>query len=1004
MSRVHQLHQVIIKQPGFFGKVYGLCCNAVASTAEAVDLELRLSNSSSYSQIRLAWDVWVILDTLVLPSIVRKISSWSSDVRLGLPQPKAQTAEAPKKLEVTKAEAKIEPGSELHETSFTKEDTVLFSSDPNLDLPLPTGNPSMTDLCTYYNDHVEPGPKTKLDKAQTFCSSTDCLLDWSYDETPKEKVNWKEIISASGSQDGSGSDVEVLDRDVLAELDQSYPSRKVTTVTEISQLEFSQVDQDGSSFFYRDLSISVPEKVYPGEPVLPVFEELGKCITSVEDSEVKTDETLIELEVVQDEVAVCKEAAPLKLNESDKLHEVETQHTETVNTNSCRKETRDEIFFATPAKIVPEPEILQTDDPSLFKDEKVICSTGNESKINAAAIETTPSASVDNDVVIESSPVKSKASVPDQEAERSYTEMYFDEESDDGSSPDDGSTDESDEIFVSFRDVPKEQPLNVQEEPVQADQEQSFHQMIKDDTILESLILETEFEPAATCSGITEETNNRETVQTGEAKIGQTENDPENETDEVKLFTELFLKCDRLRNETSDETGSQKSGSSDSAFADNPGSCKSPDPTESQHDLSSSSIPALEFSFEDDDDEQQVRKDQVDILEENLESGHFSLTLMDITDMVNKDEPEHKLTIDLGIDHHDNLTMDETDGKMFTDWTSSMVQNFEQSSSEIVTISSLPAVEEVERQNCDEVDGAAGVVDVDADDSSDHGRVRNEASKHHELMFASGLETLFEEDGAGELGGRVVEDDVWQKAIHIPIPDMSPPLSPVQTVCSCCDQDQDKPVECRNKTEEVYSEPEVDDDTRSRTDTLHLNDFSPSTRSSKRSISGYFRRKLSKLRKSSSKLDVSHESSDDLTVKSKWKKSHGDLTFSDSWNQTSPDSSLSGSLARSAANKTWSGSSLSFFSKRKRGKLSISDFRHDHQHHHVVDESFAEELPQSPTLSKWQKSASISNLPEPSDSSFIPMMPKTTSGLSAKSMSDISDLSHVSGLDGTKSR
>ena len=798
MAQVQHLHQAIIQQPGFYGKVYSLCCDAVASTVEAMDLELRLSNSSYYSQMRLAWEVWDILDTMVLPCIVRKISSWSSDLRLGFPRPKALASGKPRKPKVTKAEVKLKPRSELPKTSFPKEDTVL-SSGPNLDLPLPTGNPSMS---THDNNHVELGTETKLDKAQKFRSSTDGSL-----ETPKEMVNWK-IISASGSQDGSGSDVEVLNQDVLAKLDrQSYPSTTVSTVTEISQLEFSQINHEGTSFFHRDLSTSVPKKVHRGEPV---FEELGKRFTSVEESKEKTDKSLIKHGFVQDEVVPGKEASTLK-HRMEQNHEVEPQQVETINANSCRKEAQADIFFATTVKTVPEHEILKTEDPkltrNLVKAKEVFCSTVTDSKMDAAVTKTPTSASVGNDVVIKMLPAKSKASVPDPEAEKSYTEMFFDEETDNESSPDDGSTDKSDEI--SFRDILKEQPLN---------------------------------------------------------------------------------------------------------------------------------------------------------------------------------------------------------GKMFTDWTSPMVQNFEQSSAEIVTRSLVPVAEEVERQNRVGVDGVAGavVVDVNAsnnsDDGGDHSRVRNEASKHHELMFANGLETLFEEDGAGDLGGRVVEGNVRQKAIHIPIPDMSPPLSPVQTICSCCDQDQDKPVECRNKTEEIYSDPEIEDETRSKTDTFHSSDFSPSTGSSKRSISGYFRQKLSKLMKSNGKLDVSHEGSDDLTVKSKWKKSHGDLTFSDSWNQMSPNSSLSGSPARPTANKTWSGSSLSFFSKRKRGKLSVSDLRPDHQHHYVVDQSFAEESQQNPTLSMWQKSASISNLPDSSATSFPTMTPKTSSALSAKSTSDISDLSQVSGQEGTKSR
>jgi hypothetical protein len=57
------------------------------------------------------------------------------------------------------------------------------------------------------------------------------------------------------------------------------------------------------------------------------------------------------------------------------------------------------------------------------------------------------------------------------------------------------------------------------------------------------------------------------------------------------------------------------------------------------------------------------------------------------------------------------------------------------------------------------------------------------------------------------------------------------------------------------RTEDIYSDPEVDesaanDDTRSRTETLHSNDFSPTLRSGHRSIKGYFRRKWTKLRKS----------------------------------------------------------------------------------------------------------------------------------------------------------
>jgi hypothetical protein len=44
----------------------------------------------------------------------------------------------------------------------------IFSADPNLDLPLPMSNPSMTDLCGYYNDPEEAETEVRYRCYKTF--------------------------------------------------------------------------------------------------------------------------------------------------------------------------------------------------------------------------------------------------------------------------------------------------------------------------------------------------------------------------------------------------------------------------------------------------------------------------------------------------------------------------------------------------------------------------------------------------------------------------------------------------------------------------------------------------------------------------------------------------------------------------------------------------------------------------------------------------------------------
>jgi hypothetical protein len=67
MVLAHVLHENMMNRSGVVGKLYSLCYEAMASTWDAVDLEMRLSNYSAYSEVQLAWDIWLIFDSVVMP-------------------------------------------------------------------------------------------------------------------------------------------------------------------------------------------------------------------------------------------------------------------------------------------------------------------------------------------------------------------------------------------------------------------------------------------------------------------------------------------------------------------------------------------------------------------------------------------------------------------------------------------------------------------------------------------------------------------------------------------------------------------------------------------------------------------------------------------------------------------------------------------------------------------------------------------------------------------------
>ncbi len=90
-----------------------------------------------------------------------------------------------------------------------------------------------------------------------------------------------------------------------------------------------------------------------------------------------------------------------------------------------------------------------------------------------------------------------------------------------------------------------------------------------------------------------------------------------------------------------------------------------------------------------------------------------------------------------------------------------------------------------------------------------HPEVINDHSwSHSHELFTSGLETLFEEEVLGNGSqtedkvnpDQIVERNVWQKVVHIPIPDMSPTQSPVPK-CSCDDDDEER---CTNNDSRVF--------------------------------------------------------------------------------------------------------------------------------------------------------------------------------------------------------
>ena len=262
-------------------------------------------------------------------------------------------------------------------------------------------------------------------------------------------------------------------------------------------------------------------------------------------------------------------------------------------------------------------------------------------------------------------------------------------------------------------------------------------------------------------------------------------------------------------------------------------------------------------------------------------------------------------------------------------------------------------------------------------------------------MFTCELETLFEEDDP-HLNAQnfeihheftdevqITDDQVWQKTVHIPIPDMSPPQSPIQREECFCTESTDycHSYQCKNFHEEIYSDPDTEDQSHaedSRSDALNSTDFSYQSSGTKRhSFKGYLQRKWSKIRKSKSKLDLSQEPSQDLTPKSKWKRSAPNLSFSASLTHTSPGSSLNGSLSQTG-NRSWAGSTRSIFGKKKRGKLVIE---HDAPPEEVE--------PTKVLLSRWQHSRSIPNILESLNSE--PISRKPVPSLSAVSMGNLFD-------------
>ena len=297
--------------------------------------------------------------------------------------------------------------------------------------------------------------------------------------------------------------------------------------------------------------------------------------------------------------------------------------------------------------------------------------------------------------------------------------------------------------------------------------------------------------------------------------------------DEVKLFSNLFLGGKK----SPDPEVRPYSGrsSSDSAFDEIVRRRRSQEGgVENHFNLSDSSVPVLEFSDEDDvdgdDDEVLTQSQWQNILrsreEEHLESGHFSLTNSrpsfeaDVS-IEKKKILSHTLTSKTLLDAEKLLKVD--DGKSGKLWKTDQIDplSLRDWSSPMFAATVLPN-DGIDAGNFDTVVTRGVkkvVVDTLQEDNGDSSSYDVPATKDpNNSAYAKELVVLFKE----EVGSQVVEDDVWQKVIHVPIPDLSPPMSPVQgSACSCCDPDR-----CNHSIEESPS----------RTGTLRSNDFSPTVR------------------------------------------------------------------------------------------------------------------------------------------------------------------------------
>jgi len=946
MYRFQRLHHVMQKGQGIFGKLYNFCIRAIRPTLDAADMEIRLSNNSAYSQLQLLWDLWALFDKIVLPRIYCQFLGWRFPFKSKHLESSSENFEE----EVT--------GTSEVNCSFSTESLIL-STKENLDLPFSYANPSMAELVTCYYDRSQTVSEEKINTVDNYRKCTEFLLNW---EDKEEESTTEEFYN---------------DYDTKTHDKESFKSFVDSNISENLKL----------SGFSSSLELILKKT---GDKIDLNLEHKPK--------NVHTDKNTFG-NVLQNDSRTEKNSENMKGHKNDtekKISEIDNKYKEL--------ESYIELEETSTSSLNIEADFRSTVPISFQENEK------SHSIIESClldSISNTQLEAVENSASTLSSTKRICSSRYSVETYKEISNDFFSE----GLKKIDRILKSADEVDSKDKDILKSCLRQIKEELEHETEE--FLDLVSDEKN-ENLFELGSVEKVLFCTGIAEESDSKQ--KTAYFKI-----DP----DETLTIAEQEESTTAQNNSTCTESVVDNDQVTDAIRLNSPQNLQEDyqiHHPSSCHKTGSDSKNSKEEEVHENKNFNMTIIDVTDFNKQSIEvhqNSNFEKSLFNSTIFEKKiDDDAYQVKNKAETEQIACTTLIEYDESEYTTLPS-FDYNFSQSTHKSNCPSEMTKDKIDNRcvKNCahetenDEVEIHAVITDG-MEDKDEQQFVSNISIEHvkHDYSTSqcqeinSELETLFEEEcttieyqntiGLGNIH-QVVEKNVWEKVIHVPIPDMSPPIK--KSASSPSYHRQLKSASLNSNLEDVSSDGGFENsisnnDTASRSEIFHSNDFSPSVRSDNQSLQGFFRRKWSQIKKSRSKFDLSQASSADLTVKSKWKRSNPGL--SDSSNHTTPNSSFNESLTRSP-NRSWAGSVSSLLGKKKkRAKLTIG--------HHSVD--FDEPMATNPLLSKWQKSASISNLPE---SSFSPHFLQTSTKMStfiAKSLDDISDYSEVRKLGETKER